>query len=206
MWALLPFCRCGDTHLGGKKSATGIDVVHQIVALHFGANRWGRADCTGVVYADIQAAKSFDCLIDRGLDLLFKADIADQCQCLATSGFDLFGRCVDRARQLGVRFGGLCSDGHVGTISRTTLGDSEANTAARAGDKKLFFPARLISCCPCSVCLRWKGEESFLSEIRPWLYACFVRVGDPACNRIRATELAGLPGLHAIQRRPEPSQ
>jgi len=83
--------------LRAQEGAPGVDLVHQIEALHRRVEGAGEADGAGVVDQDIEAAKALDGLLDGVDDLLFEADIDLERQRLAAGGLDLFGGRVDGA-------------------------------------------------------------------------------------------------------------
>src|SRR3546814_3102352 len=83
----------------GHVGAARIDAVHEIVFLHVGNERAGQRDGAGIVDEDVDAAKGRDGLVDRGCQLIFVAQIAEDRQCLAAGLFDLFSRAVDRSEE-----------------------------------------------------------------------------------------------------------
>jgi hypothetical protein len=115
-----------------EEGAAGVDLVHEVVALHLGVQRVGERDRARVVDADVDAAEGRDALLDRGADLLLVADVADDRQRLAAGGGDLLGGAEDRPRQLGVRLGSLRREDDVGAVAGEPRGDRQADAAARA--------------------------------------------------------------------------
>ena len=88
--------------LRAGEGAAHVDAEHQVEALHRRRQRAGQADRAGVVDQDVDAAEALDRRRDRRRHRGFVADVAEQRQRLAAGAFDLLGRRVDGARQLGI--------------------------------------------------------------------------------------------------------
>ncbi len=73
-------------------------------------------DRAGVVHADVDAAESLHCGVDRALHVLFIAHIAHHRHRFAADGLDIGHRGVHRARQPRVRLGGLGQQDDVGAL------------------------------------------------------------------------------------------
>ena len=120
------------------EGAARVDVVHQVETLHVGLRRRRQADGAGVVDHDVEAAEGLDGFVDGVLDRLLVAHVHQKRQRLAARCFDLRRRRVDRARELGVRLGGLGRDDHVRAVPSRPKADGKADAARGAGDEERF--------------------------------------------------------------------
>src|SRR6266852_4242711 len=127
-------------HAGTRcnESSKHVDLLNQIEARDIDRLRCAQVNSGGVVYADIDAAKNFGCALHRRLYSRSIANIDLQWQRLAPGALDFLRGRMNRTRQFGMRFGGFCRDSDVGAVASRTQRNSQANTAATAGDEQSF--------------------------------------------------------------------
>ena len=121
-----------------QERAAAIDLVHQIVALGVGLQGRREADGAGVVDTDIDAAKFVDRPGYRRFNLLLETNVALERQRPAAGVAYLFGRGVNRSRQLWVWRCGLGGDGNVGAVACGTQRDRQPDATRGAGDEERF--------------------------------------------------------------------
>jgi hypothetical protein len=126
----------GDAGLRAEEGAAGVDLVHEVVALHRRLEGAGEADGRGVVDEHVDAAEARDGLGDGGVDLRLVAHVDREREGAAAGLFDLARGGVNGARQLRVRLGRLGRDDDVGPVARGAQADRLADAPARAGDEE----------------------------------------------------------------------
>ena len=118
---VVPALHVRDARLRHRVGAAHLDAVHQVEPLERHLGDRAEVDRRGVVHADVDAAELFDGLGHRGGHRVAVADVADDRQRLPAGLLDLLGGGVHRARQLGVRLGGLGDQRDVGAVGGAAL-------------------------------------------------------------------------------------
>ena len=112
------------------KGPAGVDVLHQVVALHGNRLDGREVDRARIVDADVDTTELIDHLLDRGHHAFVVAHIPGDRERLATGRADLLGRRVDRALEPGMRVLGLGDDRHLGAVPGPAKGNSQTDAAA----------------------------------------------------------------------------
>ena len=86
------FRKMWNRQLGAQKCAAGVDLIHQIIALHFCFYSARQADGAGVINKNIESAKVCHCLIDCSFHLLFVSHVTFERQRFAASSLNFSGR------------------------------------------------------------------------------------------------------------------
>ena len=112
--------------------------MHQVEAFHVDLLASAQRNGAGVIDDNIDAAECFGCRRQGLGHLRLVAHVHGQGQGLAAGRLDLLRSGEDRARQFGMRLGGLGGYGDIGAVARGAQSDSEAYAARGAGDEQGF--------------------------------------------------------------------
>src|SRR5690349_3924695 len=112
-----------------QEAAPEVDLLHQVELLGGQCLRRLCADGARIVDADVDAAETLDGHVDRLVDVVLGADVADHGGGFSARGLDVCRGRVDGTGQPGVGLGGLCEEYDVGALLGGGDGYREPDTS-----------------------------------------------------------------------------